>query len=122
METENVQAIKPGFKTSEFVAQLGPYAVVFALLYGVLDQETIDLIKRACAALPDWGQALVGLGVKVVSVVGGIVVGSKAVGVTQAYTLGRIELKGKDITRQAEAARFQVAVRAKYGNFDPPRK
>lgn len=101
---------KPGAKTTEFWSQLGPYGMAAVLLYGVLDEETINLIKASCSALPDWAQALAALVVKVVTVVGGIIVSSKAVDVTQSYSEGRLSIKSQEITRSTEAARFTAAV------------
>lgn len=85
---------KPGGKTTEFwLNALGPYGVVLLLLYGVLDEETIALIKVACEGLPAWAQALATLAIKLVSVGGGVLVGAKAVDSTRAYTELRSQIK-----------------------------
>jgi len=107
---------KKGYQSTEFwLNSLGPYGVVIALLFGVMDQETIDLIKQAIANLPESVQALVLLAIKGVTIIGGIVVGGKAVDATKGYTLGRTQLKFKALEALAAAARAKLAAPA-----DPP--
>lgn len=89
---------KPGYQTTEFwMNSLGPYGVVFALLYGVMDEETIELIKTACQGLPEWGQALAALAIKALTVLGSILVGLKSVDATKSYTQARSQIKYRSI-------------------------
>lgn len=104
---------KSGLQSTEFwLNSLGPYGIVFALLFGVMDQETIDLIKQAIATLPESVQAAVLLAIKLVTILGGITVGGKAVEATKGYTLGRTQLKFKAMEALAAAARAKLAAPA----------
>lgn len=94
---------KSGAKTTEFwLNSLGPYGVVLALLYGVMDQDTIELIKTACQGLPPWGQAFAVLVIKAITVAGAIFVGGKSVDATKAYTQLRSQLKFKALNCAAD--------------------
>lgn len=102
MAEETASENKSGMKTTEFwMSSLGPYGVVFALLYGVMDQETIALIQTACQGLPEWAQALAALGIKAITVIGAIMVGGKSVEATKLYTTWRSQIKYKGIVTPA---------------------